>query len=150
VIHAHEIKDERSLKAVLSLLEKNHLPFKDISLNNGLIISYHNATGELIGSGGIEFYSSCALMRSVAVEQQERGKSYGKEIVQDLLNRARTKSITNVFLLTETAHAYFLKLGFHDIARNNVPQEIKLSSEFASVCPASAVCMTISIGNTEA
>jgi amino-acid N-acetyltransferase len=97
--------------------------------------------GKIIGSGGLEFYSMYALLRSVAVDQSERGKAYGKNIIRDLLDRAKSNSAKEVYLLTETAHDFFVKRGFADVPRENVPAEVKTSTEFSSVCPVSAACM---------
>lgn len=140
-MEARIVDKQQSLDVVLALLKNNKLPFQDIELKNNQFISYHDEVGRIIGSGGLEFYSSYALLRSVAVDETQRGKSIGKEIVKDLLDRAKDKRVKEVYLLTETAHDFFLKHGFNDVARENVPLEIKDSSEFKSVCPVSAACM---------
>lgn len=134
------INTRQSLDEVLTLLKSNKLPYQDVKLDNNLFISYHD-NGKVIGSGGLEFYSSYALLRSVAVDANQRGKAFGKEIVKDLLARAKRRSIKEIYLLTETARDFFLKMGFTDVSRENVPEEVKASSEFASVCPVSAACM---------
>ena len=139
------INEQSSLHDVLELLRICKLPYQDIQLKNNLFISYHNEDGKMIGSGGLEFYSSYALLRSVAVDETLRGKSIGKKIVEDLLLRARARTIREVYLLTETAHDYFTKRGFSDIARENVPNEVKASTEFSSVCPVSASVMVYRI-----
>ena len=133
--------EQNSLADVLTMLKENKLPYQDIKLDNNLFVSYHDNLGKLIGSGGLEFYSEYALLRSVAVGESQRGKSFGTEIVNDLLDRAKGKSVKEIYLLTETAHDFFLKKGFQDVARENVPHEVKASSEFSSVCPVSAACM---------
>lgn len=138
---ARVINDHKHLDEVLLLLKSNKLPYQDIRLDNNLFVAYYNDNGSLIGSGGLEFYSSYALLRSVAVDEGERGKAIGKEIVSDLLDRAKRNSVSEIYLLTETAHSFFLKRGFADVARENVPADVKASSEFASVCPVSASCM---------
>ena len=140
-MEARIINQDQSLAGMLSLLKSNKLPFQDVKLESGLFISYHDENGEIIGSGGLEFYSVYALLRSVAVDKTQRGKAFGKEIVTDLLNRAKSRSIKEIYLLTETAHAFFLKQGFSDISRHDVPVEVKTSSEFGSICGVSAVCM---------
>lgn len=136
VIHQHQ-----SLQEVILLLKSNNLPHQDIKLDNSLFVSYSDEHGKVVGSGGLEFYSRYALLRSVAVDESQRGKAFGKEIVKDLVDRAKHQSIREIYLLTETAHDFFLKRGFTDVARENVPEEVKASSEFASVCPVSAACM---------
>ena len=138
---ARVITKRSSLEDVLELLKVNKLPYQDIELDKNLFVSYHDAQGRMIGSGGLEFYSGYALLRSVAVAKALRGKSIGKEIVNDLLSKAKARSVREVYLLTETAHDFFLKRGFADIAREDVPVEVKTSTEFSSVCPVSAAVM---------
>lgn len=140
-MNAKVIDKQDSLHDVLELLKANKLPHQDIELNKSQIVSYHDGAGRLIGSGGLEFYSNYALLRSLAVDESERGKLLGTEIVNDLLTRAKDKSIHEVYLLTETAQAFFLKRGFADVPRESVPHSIKESTEFKSVCPVSAACM---------
>ena len=135
------VDQNQSLTEMISLLKSNNLPYQDIKLENNLFVSYENESGKVIGSGGLELYGPYALLRSVAVNETHRGKSFGKEIVKDLLVRAEQRSLREIYLLTETAHDFFLKRGFTDVARDNVPPEVKASSEFASVCPVSASCM---------
>lgn len=140
-MEARVVAENQSLDKIRSLLKSNKLPHQDINLENNLFISYQDENGKVIGSGGLEFYSSYALLRSIAVDETQRGKAFGKEIVNDLLHRAKGKSVKEIYLLTETAHDFFLKRGFTDVARENVPAEVKASTEFASVCPVSASCM---------
>lgn len=144
-MEARIITSQGLLDDVIELLRVSKLPYQDLRLKNNVFVSYHNGEGKMIGSGGLEFYSGYALLRSVAVEEKLRGKSIGQKIVSDLLARAKEKLIKEVYLLTETAHDFFLKRGFRDIARESVPAEIKASTEFSSVCPVSSVVMVYRI-----
>jgi len=140
-MNATLIEHENALAPVIELLKENKLPHQDLRLKDSLFIQYQDHNGKMIGTGGLEFYQPYALLRSVAVASSNRGKSHGKEIVADLLLRARSTYVKEVYLLTETAHDFFISRGFKDISREQVPAEIKVSSEFSSVCPVSAACM---------
>jgi len=48
-------------------------------------------------------------------------------------------------LLTQTASFFFQKMGFKPVARENVPDAIQKSSEFATVCPASADVLVLKL-----
>jgi amino-acid N-acetyltransferase len=135
------IQDQIALEKIHALLKKSKLPYQDVKLDGCVIVGYHGEGNVLIGSGGLEFYGQYALLRSVAVEDTHQGKSIGKYIIDDLIQRARVQGVEAIYLLTETAHAYFLKKGFRDIHRDRVPLEVKASTEFTSACPASATCM---------
>jgi amino-acid N-acetyltransferase len=126
---------------VIALLRSCKLPYQDLIVESNLLVSYHDDKGKIIGSGGLEFYSAYALLRSVAVEETQRGTAVGKQIVADLLLRAKQAGVGEVYLLTETAHDFFLRRGFSDINRELVPEEVKASTEFSSVCPITASVM---------
>jgi len=67
----------------------------------------------------------------------------GKQIMEDLLQQVRIKDIMEIYLLTQTALYFFLKLGFKEINREEVPDEIRQSTEFSQVCPSSARVMRL-------
>ena len=138
------IQDAIALEKLQKFLQANKLPHEDVKADGNIFIGYYDEAGNIIGSGGLELYATSALLRSLAVSQNHRGKNLGKKIVDDLLQTARDLDIQSIFLLTETAHDFFLRKGFVDISRENVPLPVKSSSEFAFVCPVSAACMLYS------
>ncbi len=139
------IKDQESLERLQQFLKANKLPATDLKLDRSFLIGYHDSDGKLVGSGGLEQYGDTGLLRSIAVDERLRGKSLGKEIVNEIIDKAKQLKIKNLYLLTETAHAYFLKKGFQDVPREKVPDIIKQTTEFAQVCPASAIVMKLTI-----
>jgi len=141
------IEDLQSLEKGIALLKESGLPFQDVEVGKTFLIGCYDESGNLLGTGGLEFYNSFALMRSIAVNTNHKGNSIGKEIVNSLITVAKSKSVSEIYLLTETARNYFLRIGFKDIEREKVPTEIKKSTEFDSVCPVSAVCMVYKLSN---
>lgn len=139
------VDTDHALRPLQELLRACKLPYEDVNLGNGLFVGYYADHGTLMGAGGLEIYGSFALMRSVAVAAGARGKALGTVIVSDLLARARQLPVTHVYLLTETARSFFINRGFKDVNREDVPAEVKASTEFTSVCPVSAVCMVYQI-----
>ncbi|MBI4631496.1 MAG: GNAT family N-acetyltransferase [Chloroflexi bacterium] len=61
----------------------------------------------LIGCAGLEVYSKCGLLRSVAVSAGERGKGLGIQLVRQILDQAKAKQLGTIILLTETAPNFF-------------------------------------------
>lgn len=53
--------------------------------------------------------------------------------------------IERLWLLTETAEPFFARLGFERVSREMAPPTIQLTSEFGSVCAASASCMMLKL-----
>lgn len=137
------VNSSRELDSLRSFLRVNELPADDLKLSNSLYLTYYNSNEELVGSGGLEFYGNKALLRSLAVSQSMRSQTLGKQIVADLIEQVKSKDIKEIYLLTLTAYYFFLKLGFIEINRNEVPEEIKSSSEYSLACPASAHVMKL-------
>jgi amino-acid N-acetyltransferase len=144
VVH-HVIDSDKELDSLKEFLRSNNLPTEDVSLNSGLFLAYYNTHDVLVGSGGLEFYNNLALLRSLAVSPELRGQQVGKEIVSQLLEAAKQRGISEVYLLTQTASFFFQKMGFKPVARENVPDTIQKSSEFATVCPASADILVLKL-----
>lgn len=139
------IQDATALESLQKFLQVNKLPHEDVKANGNFFIGYYDEAKNIIASGGLELYTTFALLRSVAVDNNHRGKNLGKQIVDELVQKAKRLKIKSIFLLTETAHGFFLKKGFRDVSRDDVPSEIRSSSEFTFVCPASATCMVYAI-----
>jgi len=123
-----------------SLLKSSSLPSDDLDYKRDFLVGYYE-DGTLVGTGGLEVYGNYALLRSLSVKLGIRGKSVGTTMTDFLLEKARSANIKAVYLLTETARGFFLRKQFADIDRGDVPDEVKRSSEFRTVCPASAIAM---------
>lgn len=137
------IQSDKELEALSDFLRINELPAEDLSLTNSLYLTYYDSSDELVGSGGLEFYGDKALLRSLAVSQMMRSQSLGKKIVEDLIEQVKSQDIKEIYLLTLTAYYFFLKLGFHEVNREDTPAEIQSSTEFSRVCPTSARVMRL-------
>lgn len=95
----------------------------------------------LVGTAALEVYEDGALLRSVAVDQSERGRGVGGRLTERALADAAARGLPAVYLLTTTAEDYFPRFGFAVIARDSVPESVRGSVEFQSACPASATVM---------
>lgn len=132
----------RDLADVQALLESTGLPFEDLDENAMQdFIVLHGARGLLLATGGIEVHGADALLRSVAVADAARGGGLGRTITAMLEDHARSSGVRTLYLLTTTAADFFPRLGYRVSERHDVPALIAQSAEFASLCPASAVCM---------
>ncbi|MFP2895264.1 GNAT family N-acetyltransferase [Corallococcus sp. 4LFB] len=78
--------------------------------------------GTLVAAAGLELYGTCALLRSVVVNENQKGKGVGAELVQRLVERAGADGLEALFLLTTTAADYFPRFGFVRIDRAALPQ----------------------------
>ena len=136
----------RDYDAVVTLLEKTDLPPDEIELHMGnfLVIRHPEAVRGsefLVGSVGLEIYEDSALLRSLAVHPDFQGTGFGSRLVDSILEVARGKGITRLFLLTDTAEDFFKKRGFVVVTRENVPDDMKQSIEFTTLCTSSPSMM---------
>ena len=137
------IRSERELNLLRDFLRMNQLPADDLKITDSLYLAYYNSEDVLVGSGGLEFYGDKTLLRSLAVSQAMRSQSLGKQIVEDLIEQVKASGKKEIYLLTTTAYFFFLKFGFTEIRRDEVPEEVKASTEFSHVCPSTAHVMRL-------
>ena len=90
----------------------------------------------------MERFGACALLRSLAVGTSYQRRGLGHQLVARLEREAQADGVEQLVLLTETAETFFRAIGYEVIDRRYVPEEIKQSAEFSSLCPVSAVCLT--------
>jgi amino-acid N-acetyltransferase len=124
---------------VISLLKQNNLPVSDIDDSKILFALFEGP--DVVGTGGLEFFNDCALLRSLSVRKDRQGKGLGKSITRQLEQLCKDKGIPAVYLLTETAEAFFNKQDYRIVDRASAPQSIKNSSEFTTVCSATGILM---------
>lgn len=143
----YHITEQEEVEDLKVILKRNLLPCDDIQLEGNYFAFYRTELGSIVGSGGLEFHGHYGLLRSVAVASELRKKGHGEKIVTDLIARARERSVWSIWLLTETAQSFFKNLGFENKSREDAPKEIKYSSEYSTVCPASAELMSLTVSN---
>ncbi len=130
--------------AIEKLLKASHLPVQGVKKHlREFVVMVLNS--RVIGTVGLEIYGNKALLRSLGVSENHRNQGFGRSLVQAVLARAMEMGIDELFLLTQTARAYFYQFGFQVVPRESVDETVKSSIEFRSVCPASAVCMRLGI-----
>lgn len=132
------------LPEIKELLSKSNIMIDDIEkfVSHTLVIKEQE---RIIAVGALELYGSEALLRSVAVDSTVRNRGLGKEIYSDLQRVAQVCGVSQLYLLTETAEAFFRKMGFETVSRDVAPESIKNTSQFSSLCPSSATLMRLSI-----
>ena len=118
-------------------LKDAHLPTEDLA-DGGRTFFGLDEGGQPVGYAGYELYGEEALLRSVVVLPEQRGKGYGRAITDAVLAEAAKAGARRAFLLTTTADGFFPRFGFRRISRAEVPPDVRTSVEFHSACPESA------------
>ena len=130
------------LPAVLALLESARLPTADIASVDELPMWVLKEWGAIVGVIALQRFGAEALLRSLAVTPEYRKRGFGAQLVARLEERARADNIQELVLLTETAETFFGTLDYSVIDRCHVSDRLKESTEFRTLCPASATCMS--------
>ena len=132
--------DSDDISAITSLLQNCELPIVNIEkqVNDFIVAKQQNC---LVGTLGVVYDNNeNVLLRSFAVTKKNRSQGIGKELIQTMLAVMEKKKILNVFLLTETAAEYFMKIGFHEIQRSEIPDILLSKSGLDKACPCSSKC----------
>lgn len=140
-----EADAEDDLPRIEHLLRANGLPSEDLATSPVHLFLGYDA-GELVGVGGIERYGTDALLRSVVVPDELRGRGYGEALYREIESRAREEGAEGLYLLTTTAAGFFAGLGFETIDRASAPEPIRETAEFRELCSSEATCMRKVVG----
>ena len=126
--------------AVERLLAASDLPLDGVpEALSGFVVA--EVGGDVVGVAGLEVCCDNALLRSVAVSSAWRSHGLGRALVTRVISDAEARGIRALYLLTTTAERYFPSFGFRQITREEVPTDVRATTEFHSACPASAVVM---------
>lgn len=133
------------LDAVQGLLTAANLPVDGVAdqFDDGYVVS--EADGAIVGAAGLEVYGGYGLLRSVVVAPEWRGRGVAESLVRDRVEWGAARGLRAIYLLTTTAAPYFEKRGFASIERDIVPGAVRRSSEFAEICPTTAVAMELRV-----
>jgi amino-acid N-acetyltransferase len=99
------------------------------------------AGGRVVGAAAIEPYGADGLLRSVVVAPPLRGTGLGQTLVAAAEVAARDLGVRDLYLLTETAIAWFPRLGYETLPRDGAPVPIATSVEFTVSCPDTGLLM---------
>ena len=135
------------LAQIERLLVANKLPTVGVAeALCGFLVAEHD--GAVVGVVGVEECCEYGLLRSTAVAGDWRSRGLGRQLVERAIAEAETRGVKALYLLTTTAEQYFPSFGFTTITRDQVPEPVRASAEFCSVCPASATVMTLCLSDT--
>jgi amino-acid N-acetyltransferase len=132
------------LADALDLLAEAELPLDGVAERFSEFL-VARAGGRLVGVVGLEVYGDSALLRSLAVRADHRGRGLGQALTRAALRQARVRGVRRVYLLTETAAPFFERFGFGVIRREAADPAVQESVEFRSACPQSATCLALEL-----
>jgi amino-acid N-acetyltransferase len=123
-----------------ALLEQADLPVSDLATARPrFLVAVED--NQIVAAGALQRFGTSALLRSVVVIPELRGRGLGRVIVSALERAAAAEGIAQLILLTMTAKDFFERQRYQVIDRKDAPPETQQSEEFRTLCPSSATCM---------
>ena len=97
------------------LMVRAHLPplFVDEFIEGFVAVE---SGGEVIGCGGLEVYGESGVLRSIVIDERVQGLGLGRKMSELLMEDARLSGVTDLYLFTVDAWAFWKRLGFDDVA----------------------------------
>jgi N-acetylglutamate synthase-like GNAT family acetyltransferase len=117
------------------------LPADDVDDPQLLFWRFESINDVPVGFGGLEIHGSDALLRSLVILPPLRDIGMGRAIVATLETEAAARQCLTIYLLATSQEEFFSRLGYAPCARGEVPEAIRASRQFASLCPANAAVM---------
>ncbi len=124
------------------LLQSSGLPTSDLVADHGSRQFIAARRDGLVGTVAVEFHGEHGVLRSLCVVECHRRDGLARRLVQEAERLAAQRGVVALYLLTTTAKDVFVALGYLQCDRRQVPPQVGASSQFESICPSSAVCMS--------
>ena len=125
---------------LLAALSKSGLPVDDLQ-EPGRLFWRFELNDVPVGFGGLEIHDGHALLRSVMTLPPVRRRGIGRVIVGALEAEAQMHKCHSVWALTAGYEDMFARLGYRKFDRNDVPEAIRATRQYADLCPADAQVM---------
>jgi amino-acid N-acetyltransferase len=132
---------EVDLTAIRALLSAEQLPTADLDSSLLSTFTVLRDGHAINGAVGLELFGEVALLRSLVVRPSQRGKGLGLALVQAAEAKARAGGARAIYLLTTTAQQFFSDRGYRAIPRDSTPISIQRTTQFAGLCPSTAIVM---------
>jgi amino-acid N-acetyltransferase len=134
------------LPDIVALLERCGLPTQDLGAAHLQHFIVCRAGARLAGTVGLEPLGDVALLRSLAVAPEQRGRRIACELWQRARDHALQRGVARLYLLTTTAEALFARWGFRRVPRDHAPGAVRGTAEWSRLCPDTAAVMTADLG----
>jgi len=134
------------LPAIRALLAASGLPGEDLTPEHLRYFWVRRDAVGITGVVGIEPHGSAALLRSLAVREDQRGRGQGNRLVAHAESEAGALGVKTIYLLTTTAERFFVARGYLATPRDSAPPAIRATREFSDLCPSTSACMSKRVG----
>lgn len=127
---------------IRNLLTASRMPVQG-ALNHlsNFVVATEN--GRVVGAIGMEVYSDIGLVRSLVVASNMRGRAIAKRLVKHLIQRAQTRGLGALYLLSGPGDPLFLRHGFEKMPRADMPTKLFVSTELQGPTSSSPVALRL-------
>jgi amino-acid N-acetyltransferase len=137
-----EFAQEHDEARIQELLREANLPTNDLTTRHLQSFLVMRDGDSILGVAGVEpIGKTFGLVRSIAVQADARGKGIAAKLYAAVEEHACSRGLREVYALTTTIADWLTRLGYERLHRDDVPEELRNTAEFSSLCPASAVVM---------
>lgn len=131
----------RDRPRILELLRKADLPVDDLHEAAPVDFLVMRELGQVVGAVGLQSADGVGLLRSLVVLPSLHRQGRGAALVGAAELLAARRGMDDLYLLTTTVPGFFALLDYLRVDRASVPLALQRTSQFASLCPQTAVCM---------
>jgi N-acetylglutamate synthase-like GNAT family acetyltransferase/SAM-dependent methyltransferase len=143
---AVEDAGEGDASAIEGILAAVDLPATDVREHIGDFL-VARADGRIVGCAGLELYGETALLRSLAVLPEQRGRGVGGRLAAAILAKAQRLGAGEAVLLTTTVQRMAAGMGFQVVPRESLSEAVRGSWEFKADCCGTATCMRLALAS---
>jgi amino-acid N-acetyltransferase len=104
-----------------ALLRACGLSTHDIFSSEALYWAARSET-DLIGFCGLELAEDMALLRSVSVRHEHRGRGLARQLVETVIAEAQTRCIHRIYLFSKDTGIFFEALGWREVPVGEVSE----------------------------
>jgi amino-acid N-acetyltransferase len=139
LIEPHRARDRTR---ILELLQQADLPVDDLQAGGAPVdFLVMRELGQVVGAVGLQSADGAGLLRSLVVLPLLHRQGRGAALVGAVERLAARRGMDDLYLLTTTVPGFFALLDYLRVDRATVPLALQRTSQFASLCPQTAVCM---------
>lgn len=131
--------------ALVAALTAEKLPVEDVADPGRTWFRFETTQGTIVGFGGYEATGDDALLRSVVILPDFRGRGIGKNAMLLLMRKAFDAGASQGYAATTTAEGWLESLGFKPVERSTIPKPILDTRQLSALCPKTATLWTRSL-----
>lgn len=127
------------LAHIASILHRGKLRSGGARERLGRTVVVEADRGRPVSTAAVDILGSSGILRSVATAAPELGRGSGTLAVAGALRIAARAGARRVFAMTESAQGFFKRLGFEEIERADLPDEIAADPSLERECATAAI-----------